>query len=192
MRKTVAGFAVLLWGMGLVSNAVPAEGNSKRVPLNRVRSVGICAMVENPKTPSRTGQNVFSPVAITRGYFNRFEHQAVAGASNVTVLQKPSHGTLEDLGTLEYDQYGNVTGDTGERNYYYRADAGYVGQDSVTMLVEMGEHRVKMTYFLHVLGYVISDDTKLIEDLCPNGQYLWNLSNDQNKLSETGRSGRTQ
>jgi hypothetical protein len=163
-----------------IAGVAAAANNSSRVPLmiQQVAAdhVGICAMVENPQKPSRTGQNVFSPVAIARGYLNKFEHQIVAGVSNVTIVQEPAHGTLEDLGTLAYDQNGNVTGDTGERNYYYHPESGYAGQDSLSLLVEMGGNRVKITYFLHVFGHVISDDTPLTEKLCPNGQYLWVIS----------------
>jgi hypothetical protein len=156
----------------MIAQATQAQQGTASV--NRI--VGICQMISNPATTVRTSQNVISPVASTRGYFNSFEGLAMSGTSNITILQKPAHGMLEDLGTLAYDQFGKVTGDTGERNYYYRADAGYVGQDSVTLLVEMGGHKTKVTYFLHVFEYDIEDSMSLTKEVCPNGEYMWKIS----------------
>ncbi len=79
------------------------------------------------------------------------------------------------MGTLAYDQDGKVTGDTGERSYYYHAEAGYVGQDSTTLLVEIGGYKVKVTYFFHVFAEVIYDDIPLKNEHCPNG-YYWRIS----------------
>lgn len=128
-----------------------------------------------PRPTDLGGQNGLSPAAATRGYFKTLEHLVVSGVSKVTVLQNPAHGTLEDLGTLAYDQFGKVTRDTGERSYVYHAKTGYVGQDSTTLLVEMGGYQVKVTNFFHVFAEVIYNDTPLMEQYCPNG-YYWKIS----------------
>jgi len=188
--RTKAGVAALLLGvMGIATSvAVMAESiesepidsqatQAQQSGSNMSRAIGICRMAESVPRPAELGggQNGLSPVAATRGYFKTFEHQLVSGVSKVKVLQNPAHGTLEDLGTLAYDQFGEVTGDTGERSYIYNAEAGYDGQDSATLLVEMGGYQVKVTYFFHVFAEVIYDDIPLMDQYCPNG-YYWKIS----------------
>ncbi len=156
------------------------------------RTFGYCQMISNPATPSKSNQNLIGPVSVMRGYFSAFEHKVLKeGATSVTVLASPIHGTLEDLGTLAYDQNGNVTRDTGERKYRYRAETGYVGQDSVIFLVEKDGYKVKVVMYLHVFGYQIQDDIPLMEENCPNGESLWKISaapyTDVAKIAATGQ-----
>jgi hypothetical protein len=161
------------------AQVIAQASQARQVVANAKRSIGVCFMIENPTLPAREGLNLLSPVAITRGYFNSIEHQALEGASKVTVLQPPVHGTLEDLGTFVRDGFNGPLKDSGERNYRYSAKAGYVGQDSVTLLVEKGGYKITVTFFLHVLKAPIGNDAILIEELCPNGEPLWRISSEK-------------
>lgn len=150
---------------------------------NMNRSIGLCRIAESVPRPDEIGggQNNLNPVAVARAYFNTFEHQIVDAPSVVTVIRSPTHGTLEDLGTLAYDERGNVTGDTGERSYRYNSEDRYEGKDSVILQVQMAGYTVKMTYFLYVYPEVIYDDTDY-KSVCPKGKdkLMWRIS------SETG------
>ena len=117
------------------------------------RTIAICHLMENPPTPPGTAVNSISPIGSLKFYFKLQEHQVVEDASKVTVLQNPAHGTLKDVGSESYR--------------YYPAP-GYIGQDSATLLVEMGGYKIKVIYSFHVLPGPIGDDTLDYERLCPN------------------------
>jgi hypothetical protein len=70
------------------------------------------------------------------------------------VLQQPKHGRLD--------------ADTG----LYYPEAGFFGKDSVTYLVEIGDHRVKVTFFIQTNQGV---GTESYKKLCPN-PYYWKIS----------------
>jgi hypothetical protein len=70
------------------------------------------------------------------------------------VLQQPKHGRLDD-----------VTG-------FYYPDSGYSGKDSVTYLVEIGGHRVKVMYFIQ-MNPGVGDES--YRKLCPT-PYYWKIS----------------
>jgi hypothetical protein len=155
---------------------------AQQIAANVDRTIGVCQMISNPKTQTRTGQNVLDPVSITKAYFNTFEQKTVTGTSVLSVLRPPSHGKLEDLGT-QSDQLGNVIPDTGEKHYYYQGQDRFAGQDSVTLLVEMGGYKVEVIYFFHVFGEEIYDDIPLTQEFCTNGT-LWKISSNKGSASQ--------
>jgi hypothetical protein len=120
------------------------------------RTIGACQLIGNPD-PEDTAVNVISSDAAVQGYFYSFENRNLKGAAQVSILKNPVHGKLEDVG---------------EGGYRYRPAPGYLGNDSTTVLVEMGGYKVKVVYVFHVLeGPLIGDTRDLYDKLCPKQLY---------------------
>lgn len=145
-------------------------------PANTNRTVGVCQALSNPPLgllpgAVATAQNSLTPAGDAIQYFRIVENRAISGSSTVTVLENPKHGKLEDLGTVVFDENGHAIRDTGERSYNYIPESGYLGQDSATLLVEIGGFKVKMVYTFKVATAV---DYKNEEVLCPKP--YWRIS----------------
>ena len=139
------------------------------------RTVGICQALSNPAMPGIPGAtvsayNTLTPPLAVKNYFRIVENRTVKGPSTVTVLEKPKHGELEDMGTF-VTRHG-VRVDTGQRSYSYLPNSGYLGKDRATLLVEIGGFKVKLVYFFQVEPVV---DYKVEEIVCPNSPY-WKIS----------------
>ncbi|MFA6445496.1 MAG: matrixin family metalloprotease [Sterolibacterium sp.] len=137
------------------------------------RTVGVCQALSNPAFDGAvaTAENSLTPAGDVINYFYSFENRKVTGPSTVTVLAYPKHGNLEDLGTVVYDESGRAIRDTGERSYSYIPETGYLGQDSATLLVEIGGYKVKIVYVFKVAMEV---DYKKAELLCAKS--YWKIS----------------
>ena len=147
---------------------IAQASQAQQVAANMDRTIAICHLMENPPTPPGTAVNSLSPIVALKTYFRVQERLVLEGASKATVLQNPAHGTLIDEGTLIRDGFNGPLRETGERSYSYQPAPGYLGQDSATLLVEMGGYKIKVIYSFHVLRGPIGDDTLDYERLCPN------------------------
>ncbi len=141
------------------------------------RTVGICQALSNPATPSIPGatlsaQNALTPDGMAKLYFRYNENRIVEGPSKTTVLESPNHGKLEDLGSIVFDEQGRAIRDTGENSFAYRPEAGFLGEDSATFLVEIGSFKVKMIYLFKVEPTV---DYKIEDEVCPEPR-MWKIS----------------
>lgn len=193
MRVCIGCVAMLLSAMGVVTDAVAVSENNADVAgkrglspvitqatqagqgdANTERTIGVCHPLSNPAQPQIPGattsaENSLSPVLSVKNYFYSVENLTVEGKSSVIVLAGPKHGRLEDIGTTVYDENGSPIRDTGERNYLYIPEPDYLGNDSATLLVEIGGYKVKMVYSFRV-ETVVND----FYELCPKP--FWRIS----------------
>lgn len=112
------------------------------------RVLGVCKVIANEKEtyPNKTDDYT---VAAAATYLVNYEHrsdilQEDMVAAKTSVLSQPKHGSLKTDNTLN-------------GRYFYVPDAGYVGQDSAEVLVEIKDIKVKVRYFIHVLEYSEQD-----------------------------------
>jgi hypothetical protein len=172
------GTGALLGGLLVAVFLAPALSNAQAGPdkskmdiaaKNVNRTIGVCQLIENPVAKDGSAVNSLSPIVAVQIYFNSFENVRVEGPSQVSLLRPPVHGKLEDLGTVVFDEKGHAVRESGQRSYYYRAKAGYLGKDSATLLVEISGFKVKTVVSFHVLaGPLVGDTSTLYNELCPN------------------------
>jgi hypothetical protein len=142
---------------------VIAQVSQARDSAKTDRSIGICALIDNPPNAPRepwTAGNSMSPALAVRNYFRivedlNIEHQG----ARVSILENPKHGSVKT---------------TSSGGYHYIPEPGYLGKDSVTFLVEVGGYKVKAVHFLSVFGGV-ADEWYEDKKYCPNGRY-WKIS----------------
>ncbi|MFA6445416.1 MAG: hypothetical protein WCV99_24015, partial [Sterolibacterium sp.] len=156
----------------MIAQASQAKQGSAKID----RTVGVCQAFSNPFGSSiadalTSAEYSLSPVGDVKNYFRIVEKRTVKGSSSVTVLESPQHGKLEDMGTLVWDADTGVKTDTGERNYRYIPEPGYLGQDSAILQVAIGGFKVKMVYSFKVATAV---DYKNEKELCPKP--YWKIS----------------
>jgi hypothetical protein len=115
------------------------------------RTIGACQLIGNPD-PEDTAVNTISPAVAAAIYFNTYESRNLKRDAQVSILKNPVHGKLEDLG---------------EGDYRYRPAPSYLGNDSATILVEMGGYKVKVVHVFHVLeGPLVGDTEDLFKEHC--------------------------
>jgi hypothetical protein len=170
MRKILAGLAVLLWGMGLVSSVIAADTNSPSPPQDQVaakidRTIGVCHLVNSLGVSGRDDPQstiyVISPAETVSDYIKGFEKQYVGLEGIITVLQRAEHGELKEE----------------DRKYYrYTPAANYIGPDQATFLVEIGGLKVKAVYHFKVIdGGAIGGTEDNDKVNCPKGMF-WKIS----------------
>lgn len=143
-------------------------------------TIGVCMPIPSPVVMPESAEYQISPESAAATYFDRTEHIELyqyLRSATVTVVQQPKHGKL--------------IGDSGSR--YYPA-AGYTGNDSITYLVELGGKRIKMVYFLQVVGQGAGNQNYYQgagsnHDVCPKSQlFPWKISSitnaNENPVSE--------
>jgi hypothetical protein len=147
---------------------------SQKDTANADRTIGVCQLIDNPPNAPRepwTAGNGLDPLRAVRNYFRIIENQRVdLRGARLSVLENPKHGTLQETisATIEASGYEG-------KGYFYIPEAGYLGKDRVTFLVELADGRkVKAVHYLKVMIGVVEED---IEDKghCPNGNY-WKIS----------------
>ncbi|WP_162084669.1 tandem-95 repeat protein [Sulfuriferula nivalis] len=143
------------------------------------RVLGICSVIDNEERTGKNGeiypntQELF-PVGNAGDYLLNYEHRNYPStedinSAKVTILKGPKYGTF----ISEALPIGGV--------YIYSPNAGYVGKDSVEVLIEIKGIKVKVHYFIHVLEYGEKDayDANCTE--MPAGGYgEWKISTDAN------------
>ena len=104
-------------------------------------TIGICHLIENP-AGSPSAVNSLSPVTAVKIYLWNLEHRAIDKAdlkdAKVSLLQSPKHGVLE---------FFEGTQSAG----YLPSSIDYRGPDQATVLVEIGDRKVKVRYFFNVM-----------------------------------------
>ncbi len=150
---------------------IAQASQAKKASTTADRTIGVCHLIENPPVPPGSAVNSMSPTLLVWGYLKKQERPTPAwlttdvyNAAKVSILQGPGHGALEDKG-----------GGT----YLYAPTPDYYGQDRATLLVEIGELKVKSIYFFSVLKRVLGGtegyDPHRDKKLCPNGM-VWKIS----------------
>jgi hypothetical protein len=153
---------------------VIAQASQAKDPAKTERTIGVCALVENPievfdELSGLKGQysavNNIAPEAVVSNYLMGFDRKRFASVpTTVTVLKGPAHGTLE----LRKDE-----------GRFYIPEPNYFGPDRATFLVERAGMKIKVEYFIKVMetvpGGTEGYDPYWDEELCPNGS-RWEIS----------------
>lgn len=133
------------------------------------RTIGVCQLIENPPIPPETAVNTLDPTLSAWTYLKRQERPTPGwpttdayNAARVSIVRGPAHGAVKDEGS---------------GGYRYAPTSNYYGQDSATLLVEIGELKVKLIYFFKVLHGVGGGDQDPYKDKenCPKGE-MWRIS----------------
>lgn len=142
------------------------------------RTMGTCQIIPNATDATPSLENVISPRVSAQEYMYRFEQQMyvqqkiATSSASITILQQPKHGVLRLV--TETDKFGTGRFDQSAQDYVYLADKGYLGNDSATILVDIGGIKVKVIYFFETID-VASVGEGLQESLCEKGAY-WKIS----------------
>lgn len=144
------------------------------------RKMGVCFPIDNSPGLTPHGGNVIGPITGAKLYFRLYESNKVDGTATVTVLQNPKHGVLRlvteaDRGTLFSRGSGPLKPDAGL--YAYFPDQGYLGNDSATILVDIGGKTVKEVFYFKVVDHPVGNDSDM--EICKNGTY-WKISSTLN------------
>lgn len=133
------------------------------------RTIGVCHLIENRPESRLSAVNSMEPIAAAWSYFKRQEHHVISDAefkaAKLSLLQAPTHGTLE------IDSTGGAA--------YFPTTHDYFGPDRATVLVEIGGYKVKVLYFFKVMQSVApgSQEYDPYQDKknCPQGE-KWRMS----------------
>jgi len=165
----------------MIAQASQAQGTSVTE-----HAIGVCDPIGNMPGVAPNLTNTISPKIQAQIYFNLYAHQKIDGTATVTVLQNPKHGVLRlvteaDRGSL----FSSDSGPTDPANnplYVYLPEQGYLGNDSVTMLVDIGGKRVKEVYYFKVVDHPVNNDGDA--EICTSGPF-WKISS---SLDSNGNS----
>jgi hypothetical protein len=138
------------------------------------RKIGVCQPIGNMPGVAPNLTNVIGPKLSAQIYFDSYEHQKAEGITTVTVLQNPKHGVLRLV--TEEDRNILFTGgplDPTDPLYVYLPEQGYLGNDGVTMLVNIGGKTVKEVYYFKVVDHPVNNDGDL--EICKKGPF-WKIS----------------
>jgi hypothetical protein len=132
------------------------------------RTIGICHPIENRLESKLSAVNSVSPLGEATVYLENIEHRkidwSIAAPVKMTLLQAPTHGELL------------LDNDSGS---YFSSDYTYTGPDQATVLVEIGDYKVKVIYHFVLMQNVPgSNDEGTATDnknICPNG-YMWKIT----------------
>ncbi|MEO7623624.1 MAG: matrixin family metalloprotease, partial [Gallionella sp.] len=128
------------------------------------RVLGVCAGV--PASLAYQGIPYgLGPLGSARQYFQLYEGQniAIPPATQVTVVTAPKHGKFVVT---------PATSATGYARYTYEPEVGYLGKDSLTLKVELGEKSVTLKYFFN--NQNVGDDAA--DALCNDTGRRWKIS----------------
>jgi hypothetical protein len=144
------------------SATAPAAAGSAMVE----RTIGVCQLIENPPIPPLTAANAMSPITSVWGYLQTVEKltskqltDEMFLSAKATLLEGAKHGELKV---------------TPSGNYRYYPTPDYFGTDRATVLVEMGNYKVKVVIHIKVLAPTEGNDYQN-KRLCPKGE-LWKIS----------------
>ncbi len=130
------------------------------------RTIGVCALVNNPpnapREPGVVGSVGLSPVVAVSNYFRGVENNLdfKYEGGRASILENPKHGVLQA---------------TDGESYYYFPDTGYLGKDRVTFLVEIGGRKFKAVHYLQMMAIAPPEYYYRDKRLCPTGGY-WKIS----------------
>jgi len=139
------------------------------------RILGVCHPVPNSIPPEGArGEYVVDPIYNAEGYFIKYEHKTVTGATNVTVLKEPQNGTLQLMTAANVASFGFGRFVEGSKSYAYFPNPGYIGKDRATFLVDIGGQKVKVVYFFQSVGHPLGNTG--FDELCAKTGYTWKIS----------------
>lgn len=125
--------------------------------------IGICHLTANPFDPEWEGG--LSPVLAVTNYLRKKEGRIVKGSARVTVLNMPLRGSL--------------LSSTGE-HFVYEPEAGFLGNDRATLLVEIDRKRIRVEYFFRVMETVPSSPEEgpsvYEQGYCPTKARVWKIA----------------
>ncbi len=135
-----------------------------------VRTIGICATAPNQ---NYSGENGLAPIYSSQSYFEMHENRTVTSPAT-TILQQPKHGVLRLITEADGNRFGEGDFVAANQLYVYLPEAGYVGKDSATILVDFGSVKVTVKYYFHAVSGPVGDNW--IQEYCaPKGMY-WKIS----------------
>ncbi len=150
-------------------------------PVNKLYgAMGVCYPVPNIKgaissfDPSNAAESVF---AIKENSLYESDYAAFVEflkTSIIDVLQPPLHGELIRYTEKDDPRYG------GRNSYKYTPNAGYKGTDKAEFLVTLGEHKVKVIYFIKVIDTEMTtyNHEAIYRKYCPKPTE-WLISSEQ-------------
>ena len=100
---------------------VAQKNSAQQTTAAREHILGICELVNL----TGTGQAELSPVVYANGYFRTSTAKIDYATAKVRIIQQPKHGRIEPIGL-----------DDDWRDIRYLPIAGYIGNDSVVLLVD--------------------------------------------------------
>jgi hypothetical protein len=132
------------------------------------RTIGVCQLIENPPIPALTAANVAAPAMAAWSYLTGVEKfklsEDMSETAKTTLLDGAKHGELKV---------------TPSGNYRYHPTTGYYGTDRATVLVEMGNYKVKVVIHIKVMqpgiGGTEGYDPYMQKENCPKGPQ-WKIS----------------
>jgi hypothetical protein len=137
----------------------PAAAGSAMVE----RTIGVCQLIENPPIPAMTAANSSAVSMAAWSYLTSVEKvklsEDLVESAKTTLLVGAQHGEFKE-------EWGG--------NYRYHPTPGYYGTDRATVLVEMGNYKVKVVIHIKVLAPTEGNDYQN-KRLCPKGE-LWKIS----------------
>src|SRR5262249_33505744 len=132
----------ILWEVAAMALLLAQTALAQQDSIGAVRTVGVCAPIENSDAARGTAQQTISPDVIARAYMRGIEHRPMNDGALITALTGPAHGSLQDLG---------------QGAFRYTPHEGYVGPDRATLLAEGDGLKIKLVYFFNVLEIVSED-----------------------------------
>lgn len=171
MRKIIGVVALLAMGCaaagenaaGLAGKRVPdllpvtqpamvAQATTTSSKLNM--TLGVCEGVKTPDDPQGQLGGQLAPAGWYLVYMQRMGNTAFSiNGAKVTLLNGPTHGRIE----------GESLSRTGGPSFGYIPNHGFLGQDQITFLVEVGGKRIKVVTTLYVDNHGLYCENKDID-----------------------------
>lgn len=153
---------------------VQADSAQQQI-VSKERTLGVCHPVPNSIPPEGArGEYVVNLIQSAKSYFTLYEHQKVAGETNVTVVKGPAHGSLQLITEANVATFMSGRFVDGNRSYAYFPNPGYVGNDRATFLVDIGGQKVKLVYFFQSVDHPLGDTG--FDELCAKTGIKWKIS----------------
>lgn len=156
--------AVLVGMICLVACAIADSSTTLKSPASSAISsaseniptvvIGYCHPVANGNFDPKGADSTLTPNVQAKEFLNYQKHHAIDGTTNTSILSMPKHGALYKVTEADKGRYYSEEASLPPSiSYYiYIPEAGYVGKDNATVLVDFGSVRVKMVYFFNVTG----------------------------------------
>jgi len=141
--------------------------------VSTLRAIGVCHPAPNGDYNS---QNMVDPIGEAGFYLRSYEHQKVQNIGTVSVLKQPAHGVLRLMTEADGNTFGEGRFVAADQLYVYLPEAGYLGKDSASFVVEIAGVKVKVVYYFEALGPGANLGNYGLEELCGETGYHWKIS----------------
>lgn len=177
MRTMIACMAVLLWVMGLISDAMAEEQNTPPPSEGKNLTLGFCQLIPNLTylPVGREHELLPAPIASYElGLFDEHYNQMpkeqkksaldlLESSAKVTVLQQPKNGLLTDIAKPAFSP--PITG------LFYNPTPGYFGKDQVIFLIEIGDYKIQLIFNIFVVDGSPENPDAIAEKCGKRGKY---------------------